>query len=344
MSTPTSAPQPHPSDILMQIGFGFAASAALNVVARLGIADLLAKGPQSTKELAKATEVNEDCLYRTMRTLASIGVFKEVSLGQFALTPISEELRSNQPGSMRDAIRFLADPWHFRMYSHMLEVIKTGKMATEVDSNEDCWTALAKDRAENDCFNAAMTSLSARVMPAILEAYDFSYINTLVDVAGGHGFVLTSILKQYPKMKGIVMDQAHVIDGANATIRKLELDDRAKAEAGDFFKAVPKGGDAYIMKHIIHDWDDEKSIAILRTIHTALEGVTKGQVILLEGVVPPGNDPHPSKFMDIEMMMLPGGRERTEAEYRNLFKKAGFELKQIMATKSPLAVIVAERV
>jgi hypothetical protein len=328
----------------MQIGFGFAASAGLNVVARLGIADLLAKGPQSTKDLAKATDVREDFLYRTMRTLASLGVFKEISLGQFALTPISEELRSDQPGSLRDGISFLADPWHFQMYAHMLEVLKTGKTASEVDSGEDNWVIFERDKEEGARFNAAMTSFSAKMMPAILEAYDFSYIDTLVDVAGGHGFVLTSILQKHPKMKGIVMDQAHVIDGANATIKKLGLEERAKAEVGDFFKAVPKGGNAYIMKHIIHDWDDEKSIAILKTIHTALAGVEKGQVILLEGVVPPGNDPHPSKFMDIEMMMLPGGKERTEAEYRNLFKRAGFELSQIIPTKSPLSVIVANAV
>jgi hypothetical protein len=344
MSSPVSSPQPHPSDILMQIGFGFAASAALNVVARLGIADLLAKGPQSTKELAKAVQVKEDFLYRVMRTLASLGVFKEVSLRQFALTPISEELKTDQPGSMRDAICFLADPWHFKMYQHLLEVMKTGKTGSEVDSGENCWAALAKDKEEDVRFNAAMTSLSARMMPAILEAYDFSYINTLVDVAGGHGFVLTSILKKHPKMQGIVMDQAHVVAGAKQRIKQLELEKRANAEAGDFFKAVPKGGDAYIMKHIIHDWDDEKSIAILKNIHVALAGVDKGQVILLEGVVPPGNDPHPSKFMDIEMMVLPGGLERTEAEFRTLFNKAGFELKQIVPTKSPLSVIVAERV
>ncbi len=328
----------------MQIGFSFAASAALNVVARLGVADLLAKGPQTTKELAKTLEVREDFLYRIMRTLASIGVFKEVSLRQFALTPISDELRSNQPGSLRDTICFLADPWHFRMYTHMLEVMKTGKTASEVDSGENNWVIFARDKEEGDRFNAAMTSISARMMPAILEAYDFSGINTLVDVAGGHGFVLTSILKKHPQMKGIVMDLPHVVDGANQSIKAQGLEARAQGASGDFFKAVPKGGDAYIMKHIIHDWDDEKCIIILKNIHAALGGVEKGKVILLEGVVPPGNDPHPSKFMDIEMMMLPGGLERTESEYRTLFKKAGFELQQIVPTKSPLSVIVAERV
>ncbi len=344
MPSPVSTPQPHPADILMQIGFGFAASAALNVVARLGIADLLDKGPQTTKDLAKATQVREDFLYRVMRTLASVGVFKEVSPRQFALTPVSEEMRSNQPGSMRDAICFLADPWHFKMYQHMVSVMKTGKTASEVDSGEDNWVIFERDKEEGARFNAAMTSISARMMPAILEAYDFSSINTLVDVAGGHGFVLTSILKKYPKMKGIVMDLPHVVEGANKAIQAQGLAGRAQGVSGDFFKAVPKGGDAYIMKHIIHDWDDEKSVTILKNIHTALQGVEKGRVILLEGVVPPGNDPHPSKFMDIEMMMLPGGLERTEAEYRTLFKQAGFELRQIVPTKSPLSVIVADAV
>jgi hypothetical protein len=341
MTTPGSVQQPQPSELLMQFAFGYVAGACLHATAELGIADLLEKGPQSTEQLAKSTGVKADFLYRTLRALASMGVFDEKAAGEFALTPISQGLLTNQPGSMRNMVRFAADPWHYQMYSHMLEVLKTGKTATEVALNQNCFDAFAKDPAEQARFNAAMTSFSAVVMPAVLEAYDFSGIKMLIDVAGGHGFVLTSILQKYPEMKGKVMDMAHVVDGANARIQQMGLSERAQAVAGDFFQSVPSGGDAYVMKHIIHDWDDERALTILKNIRKSLDGVGDGKVILLEAVVPPGNTPHPSKMLDIEMMMLPGGMERNEQQYRELFQRAGFELREIIPTKSALSVLVA---
>jgi O-methyltransferase len=188
-------------------------------------------------------------------------------------------------------------------------------------------------------FNNAMTAFSAMVIPAVLKAYDFSGIGTLVDVAGGHGQVLTSILKAYPSMKGVLGDLEHVIAGADARIRALGLSDRCRTEVIDFFRAVPRGGDAYIMKHIIHDWDDEKSIAILRNIRAAMN--SGGRVILLDSVLPPANQPDFGKIIDIEMLLMPGGRERTEEEFRSLFDRAGFRLTKIVRTESPLCVIEA---
>jgi hypothetical protein len=342
MSSSSSAPPPQPSDLVMQFAFGYVASACMYVVAELGIADLLEEGPQTAGQLAQTTGVRPDFLYRVLRTAAGLGVFEEKGNGAFVLTPLSQELRSAQPGSLRDMVRFATDPWHYRMYAHAMEVMKTGRTATEVALGVDCFDALAQDPAEQARFNAAMTSFSARVMPAVLEAYDFSGIRLLVDVAGGHGFVLTSILRKYPQMKGKVMDMAHVVEGANVRIREMGLSDRAEGVAGNFFDSVPTGGDAYIMKHIIHDWDDARALTILRNIRKALSGVKDGKVILLEAVVPSGNAPHPAKMLDIEMMMLPGGLERTEEEYRELFRKAGFDLKQVVPTKSPLMVLVAQ--
>jgi hypothetical protein len=173
-----------------------------------------------------------------------------------------------------------------------------------------------------------------------LEAYDFSGIGTLVDVAGGHGQVLCSILAKYPKMHGILTDMEHVLVGARERIRLLNLETRCETVPCDFFKSVPAGGDAYIMKHIIHDWDDEKCLVILGNIRAAL-GAKNGKVILLEAVMPAGPEPHPAKFLDLEMLALPGGRERTEEEYRSLLARAGFRLTRVVPTKSPLSVIEA---
>ncbi len=344
MSAPGSGQQPHPSDVVMQIAFGFVASTCLNAVAEFGIPDMLEKGPQNVAKLASAAGVREDLLYRVLRTLSSLGIFRETEARTFALTPLSEQLLTDRPGSMRDAVRFAADPWHTRMYGHVMEVLKTGKTAPEVALGMNCFDAFAADPPEQARFNAAMTSMSANLIPPILEAFDFGGIRTLVDVAGGHGFVLSAILQKYPAMQGILMDLDHVVEGAKPRIQQLGLTSRMKTTSGDFFKEVPKGGDAYIMKFIIHDWDDERAALILRNIRTALQGVSGGKVILLEAVVPPGNEPHMVKMLDIEMMMLPGGKERTQAEYAELFQKTGFVLKQVVPTKGPLSVIVADAV
>ena len=194
-----------------------------------------------------------------------------------------------------------------------------------------------KHPEESEIFNNAMTMFSAMVIPAVLEVYDFSGIGTLVDVAGGHGRVLTSILQKYPSMRGVLFDLEHVLAGARAAIDSLGLSDRCRTVSGDFFKAVPAGGDAYIMKHIIHDWDDERAATILKNIRSAMN--PGGRVILLESVVAPGNQPDFAKLIDLEMLLMPGGRERTEQEFRDLFARAGFELTRIIPTQSPLSVI-----
>jgi SAM-dependent methyltransferase len=184
-----------------------------------------------------------------------------------------------------------------------------------------------------------MTSLSAIVIPPVLEAYDFSGIGTLVDIAGGHGEILLSILSRYPQMKGVLVDLDHVVAGATPRIAARGLQARCTAVSGDFFKAVPEGGDAYIMKHIIHDWDDEKAAAILQNIRKVLR--PNGRVLLLEAVIRPGNEPDFAKLLDIEMLLFPGGRERTEEEFEALFTRAGFAMTRIVPTKSPLCVIEA---
>jgi hypothetical protein len=190
-------------------------------------------------------------------------------------------------------------------------------------------------------FNNAMTSWSGPTVAAALKAYDFSGITTLVDVAGGHGHVLTSILRQYPAMRGVLFDLEHVIAGAGPLLESSGVANRVNTATGDFFEAVPPDGDAYIMKNIIHDWDDDRALPILANIRKAFDGRRDGRVILLEAVIPPGNEPDFGKLIDLEMLLMPGGRERTAEEFASLFERAGFELARIVPTESPLSVIEA---
>jgi hypothetical protein len=339
-ATTNAPPRIDPAQTVFQLATGYIISAALQTAVKLGVADYLVKGSRSVAELAAATRANEDALYRVLRALAMVGLFEETDGRRFALTPASELLRSDRPG-MRDMALWISSPFHFRVYSNAIESVRTGQPASEKTLGMPIFEYLAGDPELAEIFNNAMTSFSATVMPAVLEAYDFTGIEVLVDVAGGHGGILTAVLQKYPSMRGILMDLDHVIAGAGPRIAGQKLQDRCTAIAGDIFKAVPPGGDAYIMKHIIHDWDDERAAVILRNIRSALAGKRHGRVILLEAVIQAGNAPDLGKLMDLEMLMMPGGRERTADEFRALFAKSGFEMTRIVPTKSPLNVIEA---
>jgi hypothetical protein len=343
-ANPTAPPQLQPAELLMQAACGYIIAQALNVAARLKVADYLGSGSMSAAELATATYANEDALYRVLRALASVGIFTEVAPRRFALTPPAELLRSDVPNSMHAMVVWMCDPEHFQAYSEMVHSVKTGETICQRVYGMPLFDHFAKNQAWSAVFNSAMTSFSAAVIPAVLEAYDFSSIGTLMDVAGGHGFVLTSILEKYPKMRGILLEVDHVCAGASQRIGKLECSGRCQIMTGDFFKSIPAGADAIIMKHIIHDWDDDEALTILRNCHRALAGKPTAKVILLEAVLPPGDEPHFGKVLDLEMLLLPGGRERTEEEFRTLFAKAGFQLTRIVPNKSPLSVIEAERI
>jgi hypothetical protein len=334
--------QPDPAQHLFQIGTGYILSSALFEVANAGVADHLASGPRSVAELARATATHEDALYRLLRALASVGIFAETAPRTFALTPPAELLQTNHPRSVRNMMVFIPDPFHLRVYADLGESLRTGRPAGEKTVGMPVFEYFAKHRDYSEVFNRAMTNLSAAIVPAAIEAYDFSRIGVLVDVAGGHGELLIKVLEAHPAMRGVLMDLDHVIEGATTRIAASGLDGRLQAVAGDFFQAVPPGGDAYVMKHIIHDWDDEHAVRILRNIRTAI-GHTDGRLILLESVIQAGNAPDFAKIMDLEMMTLPGGRERTADEFAELFTRAGFELTSITRTKGPTCVIEGQR-
>ena len=330
--------QPSPEQFLTQLAFGALMTQALYVAARLGIADLLAEKPQPIDMLAQATNTHGQALYRVLRSLASVGVFQEIEPKVFALTPYAEPLRSDTPSSMRSGAIFMGEEWHWRVWGNLLYSVQTGKTAWGHVHGAEVFDYFAANPEQAEIFNRAMTDMSTGVAPAIVEAYDFSGFDTLADIAGGHGYLLAQVLKANPQLKGILFDVPPVIAGAAAMLEKEGVADRVEKVSGDFFASVPQA-DAYMMKHIIHDWDDERSIKILSNINAAM--TAHGKVLIIETVVPPGNEPNYSKLLDLEMLASPGGLERTAEEYRDLLAGAGLRLTRIVPTRSPFSIIEA---
>jgi len=326
---------------LFQIATGFMASAALQTALKLQIPDRVAAGTKAVNELARDAGVDEDALYRIMRALASVGIFDERQPRTFELTAAGRLLQKNQPG-FYDMGLWITSPFHFRVYAEMPFAVTTGAPAAEHVIGMPVFEYLARpeNKELSEIFNNAMTGFSADVAPAVLDAYDFSGIDVLVDVAGGHGKVLTSILQRYPRMRGILFDLPHVVAGAAPIIDAAGVNGRCTTASGDFFKEVPEGS-AYLMKHIIHDWNDVRARLILESIRAKLQGKPNGKLLLLEAVLQPGNAPDRGKLIDLEMLMMPGGRERSESEFRALFASAGFELTRVIPTRSPLSIIEA---
>jgi hypothetical protein len=335
-------PEAAAAQLLMQLGTGHVLASALQVAVRLGIPDRLADGPRAVADLARETHTSEDALYRVLRALASVGVFDETASRRFGLTLAGQMLRKGGSGSMRDMALWITSPFHFRVYAELLHSVQTGRPAADKVAGMPVFEYLGRERELGEIFNDAMSAFSHGVIAAALEAYDFSGIDLMVDVAGGHGAVLSAILARYPKMRGVLFDLEHVVSGAGPRIAAAGVKDRLRTEHGDFFKAVPAGGDAYVMKHIIHDWDDDRAITILKNIRTAM-GDKNGRVILLESVLPGPNEPHFGKILDLEMLVMPGGRERTAEEFRALFARAGFEMTRVVPTASALSVIEARK-
>jgi hypothetical protein len=333
-----NAPPP-PEAVITQIIFGKWVAMALSVASKLRVADELATGPKTIAELAEKTGTHAPSLFRVLRALASVGVFAEDEDGCFRQTPQSELLRTGVPGSMRAVADYCGSDWSWRPWGKLLETVRTGRTAFDEVFGEQVFEYLAKHSDESAVFNEGMTGFSMQESPAVAEAYDFSSFGTIVDVGGGHGHLLCTILKKHPGRKGVVFDAPHVVEGASPRIAEAGLAGRCRAEGGDFFKAVPPG-DAYVMKHIIHDWPDDRSTTILRNCRKAANPGAK--LILAEMVIPPGNGPSQGKLLDLEMLVIASGKERTEAEYAELFAGAGWRLTRVVPTKSPTSVIEGE--
>ena len=326
---------------MLQIISGFWISRAVYAIAKLGIPDLLKSGPKTASELASETKMHAPSLFRVLRALASVGVVRSES-DRFSLTPLSETLVTDAPGSLRwFAVSELGQE-HYPAWGNLMQSVETGEIAFDHFFGVDIWKYFKENPEDGAVFNDSMSAVTAATNEAIVTLYDFSRFETLVDVGGGHGGLITSILKANPKLKGILFDAPEVIEGARPKIEAAGLADRCETVSGDFFKSVPAGGDVYVMKWIIHDWDDEKSITILKNCRQHMQ--PNGRLILVDCVVPEGDEPHFSKFIDLNMLVMTGGKERTAKEFQDLFAAAGFKLVRVIPTSLPTSIVEAEPV
>ena len=332
MTTPNDAgqiqaPPPHVG-ILMLLNGAHVAN-CLSGLAQLGVPDLLEAGPKSAVELAALIGANADALYRLMRATACVGVLTEGSDGKFSNTPLSKILSSNARPSLRGLAMMLGRDWHNRGWSRLEYCVRTGKQALDEVYGMPIFEFFKNNPQEAEIFDAAMTNLSMIDGPAVADAYNFGGIQSLVDIAGGRGLLLATLLERNPNLRGTLYEMPHVLEGAKTGALRPFLD-RCTLASGDMFASVPKGADAYIMKHIIHDWPDEGCIKVLRACR---EGVTAGgKLLVVDCLIQPGSDFSPAKFQDVQMMLFPSGRERTEVEFRELFAKAGWKLSRVIPT------------
>ena len=328
---------PH-SAALLQMITGYWVSQAIYVAAKLGIADLLAEGPRSAEELAAATETHADALYRVLRALASVGIFSEVSPSRFALTSLADLLRSGAPNSLR-AFAIVCGEELYRVWAEALSSVRTGESAFERVLGVNAFGYFAQNPTFGEVFNEAMVGFTSQIAQAITTAYDFSPFGTVADIGGGHGALLAAILRSTPVAQGILFDLPHVVAGAEPFLSAAGVADRCTRVGGDFFAEIPSGADAYVLAQILHDWDDERSAAILRQVRQAMSD--RARLLVVELNVPEGDEPAFGKWMDLNMLVLLNGRERTAAQYAQLFQAAGLKLVRAIPTSTGQSIVEA---
>ncbi len=327
-----------PREELNHMIAGFWRTQAVYVAVRLRIPDLLAAGPRTADELAAESESHPRSLYRLLRALASSGVFREDADHRFSLTPLSECLRRDTPGSMT-GLAWMRGDWQYRAWGDLLHNVQTGETAFNHVFGEPLFDFLCHTPDNAAIFDQGMVGVHGRETDAMLAAFDFSNIHVLADIGGGNGSVLAAVLIKYPTLKAILFDRVDVIDRAKANLAQAGVADRVQFIAGDFFQSVPNGADAYFLRHIIHDWNDEQSRTILKNCRAAMP--SSGRLLLAEFVLPDGPEPFHGKWFDLAMMTVTGGQERTESEYRSLLDECGFEWRSVVPTATELSVIEA---
>ncbi len=335
--TGTVAPPAHAQ--LIQMSTAYWVSRIVYMAAKLGLADHLASGPKSAVELAGPTGTHARSLHRMMRTLASLGILSEVEDSRFDLTPLGAALKTGAPGSARPSIlAFGGESW-WRAWGEFPHSIETGGTAMEKAWGMPFFDFLAQDQQAASYFSEAMIGIHGGEPPTVAAAYDFSRFETIVDVGGATGNMLAHILTRHLSPRGVLFDRPHVVRDAPQLIEARGLTNRMTIEAGDFFERVPAGGDAYILSHIIHDWNEDQCLTILGNCRKGMK--RDSTLLIIEFVLPPGNTPHFGKLADMVMLAIPGGEERTEQEYGTLLKKAGFTLTRVVPTESPVSVVEA---
>lgn len=326
---------------MMQMITGYWVSQAVGTAARLGLSDELASGPKTSAEIAAAVGASEPHLFRLMRMLASLGVYAMDEHGRFALTALGETLRSGAAGSIKDFAVAETMPGHWLPWGRMFDSVRAGSPMCGTALGMDLWDWYAKHPDEGTFFNGAMGDLSAAVASEVTRVYDFSPFATVVDVGGAHGILLSAILKANPRLRGILFDLPHVTATVRESLEQRGIATRCDVVTGSFFHSIPPGGDVHVLKQVLHDWSDEECTLLLRNCHRAL--APGGKLLVVEMVIPPDNAPSMAQAMDMNMMVLLTGKERTAAEYRALLASGGFELERVIPMRSPFSVIEATR-
>ena len=317
---------------------GYWISQMVYVAAKLDLAGLLRGGPRTADDLARATGTHARSLYRLLRGLASLGIFAQGEGKQFSMTPLAEALLDGVPGSQR-AMALMTGEEHYLSWSELLYCVRTGKTGFEKLYHMLPFDYLSQHPEQGAIFDAAMTSVHGKESAAALAAYDFSTIRVLADIGGGNGSLLTATLEKHRQLQAILFDLPPVIERSKRNLEKAGISDRCRCVAGSFFESVPEGADAYLLRHIIHDWPDAESTTILCNCRKAMGTNRAARLLVLETVIPPGNVPMFGKLLDLNMLVIPGGLERTEQEYRELFAAAGFQLGHIVPTTTEVSVI-----
>ena len=329
-----------PSIELMRLINGYQVSQALHVAATLGVADHLKDGPKPCHAVAEACGAQPLSLYRLLRALAAVGIFHESDNKEFSLTPLGVCLTSDGRGSTRNYARWIGQRGQWGSWGNLLQSIKSGESALGLTYGTDAWTYRTQHPDEQAVFDSAMTGNSHTEAQAVLEAFDFSRFGCVVDIGGGQGLLLETILLACPGSHGVLFDRPQVIASADQTLTSPELRERRQLVGGSFLESVPAGGDVYVMKAILHDWEDRTSIEILRTCRRAMSATAT--LIVIERVIGPPNEMPEGKFSDLNMMVQYAAMERTRQEFDDLLRNGGFKLTEIIPTRSPQSIIVAQ--
>ncbi|WP_197321523.1 methyltransferase [Saccharomonospora sp. NB11] len=335
----TAAPTPDEHARLLDMAIGGATAQAVYVAAKLGIADVLAEGPATAEEIANRVGSHPDATYRLLRALTTRSIFAEEPGRRFRLTPMAQALRSDAPDSVRPIVLVAGHPITWRHWGELAYSVDTGKSAFEKLHGMPVFDYLAKDPDYADLFNESMTFSSAIEIPAILDSYDFSRFGTIVEVGGGQGRLLAAILQRTPSAHGVLFDLESVVEAAPTVMADAGVEDRATVRGGSFFDSVPTGGDAYILKHIIHDWPEDKALAILGNVRSAIK--PEATLLVMDMVLPEDASPHFGKLLDLDVLVAFGGRHRTRAEYADLLARAGFRLTDVTPTAGSPSIIEA---
>jgi hypothetical protein len=336
---PPQAPPPHA--VVLQMLTGMWVAQVLSAVAQLGVADLIAAGTNAVEHLAEECGADAKALHRLLRAAATIGLLIETSPGEFVLTPLGDTLRTGSHGSLRDFIIAETAPGHWLPWGRLVDAVKRGGSMAKETLGLDPWDYYAKNDEEGRCFARGMSNLSAIVSEAVVHVYDPGDVRRVVDIGGSEGVLLRGILGRAPHARGVILDRADVIEGARRAVAESDMADRIELVSGDFFAEVPGGGDLYLLKSILHDWPDDQCEAILKSVHRAApEG---SRLVVVELLLADTPQLSPVTLMDMNMLVMLGGRERKAGEYAALLQRSGYAVERVIPTGGMFSVIEAVR-